>query len=139
MGIVLYLLAVLIEIVSAIFRYLVGSWLGGPLLGYLLAGLPFAWSLLTLLGVPSDYLTSLEMGARRPSHSGGSARGRWERARPPASTPDELLGACSRWQQLPPVTRAGSKEPASVPAQQRPERPVPMAQALTKQLEHSRL
>ncbi len=67
MGIVLYLLAVLIEIVSAIFRYLVGSWLGGPLLGYLLAGLPFAWSLLTLLGVPSDYLTSLEMGARRPS------------------------------------------------------------------------
>lgn len=67
MGIVLYFLAVLIEIVSAVFRYMIGLWIGGPLLGSILAGLPLVWSFLTLLGVPSDYLTSLEMGARRPS------------------------------------------------------------------------
>ena len=65
---ILYVLAVVLDALSFVIRYFIGQWIGGPAFGVLLAGLPLALSLATLLGLPSGrVLTRFELGARQAS------------------------------------------------------------------------
>jgi Zn-dependent protease with chaperone function len=68
MAIILYILALLIELISAGIRYWFGMLIGGPALALLFALAPLGWSVLVLMGLPSgSMLTRQELGARPAS------------------------------------------------------------------------
>lgn len=68
MGLLLYLLAILLDALPMALRFWIGLKLEGPTTGYILAFGPLRWSLAALLGIPSGgTLTRWEFGARAPS------------------------------------------------------------------------
>lgn len=68
MGLLLYLLAILLDALPMALRFWIGWKLEGPTTGSVLAFGPFLWSLAALVGIPSGgTLTRWEFGARPPS------------------------------------------------------------------------